>query len=42
MKIKNRIEINLAVTSSCEVTMILHEVRGQFLGMCDLQLRFDL
>ena len=39
---QNGIEINLALSSSCEVTMSLHEVRGQFLGMCDLQLRFDL
>ena len=39
---QNRFEINLAVTSSCEVTMSLHEVRGQFWGMCDLQLQFDL
>ena len=39
---QNIFEINLAVTSSCEVAMSLHEVRRQFLGMCDLQLRFDL
>ena len=39
---QNRIEINLAVMSSSEFTMSLHEVRGQFLGMCDLQLHFDL
>ena len=39
----NRFEINLTVTSSCEVTISLHEVRGQLLYMCDLlQLRFDL
>ena len=38
----NRFEINLAVTSSCEVTISLHEVRGQLLCMCDLQLCFDL
>ena len=39
---QNRFETNLAVTSSCEVTMSLHEVKGQFLCMCNLQLRFDL
>ena len=38
----NEFEINLAVTSSCEVTISLDEVRGQFLCMCDLQLHFDL
>ena len=29
----NRFAINLPVTSSCEVTISLHEVRGQFLYM---------
>ena len=37
---QNRFEIYLAVTSSCEVTISLHEVRGQFVCICDLQLRF--
>ena len=39
---QNKFQIDLAVTSSCKVTMSLHEVRGQFLGICDLQLSFDL
>ena len=38
---QNRFEINLGVTSSCEVMMSLHVVIGQFWGMCDLQLHFD-
>ena len=37
-EIQNRFEINLDVTSSCEVTMSLHEVIGQFWGKYDLQL----
>ena len=31
-KNQNRFEINLAVTSSLEVTMRMHEVRSQFRG----------
>ena len=38
----NRFEIDLAVTSSCEVMISLNEVRGQILCLCDLQLHFDL
>ena len=39
---QNKFEINLAVTSSCEILFDVHEVRGQFLCMYDLHLRFDL
>ena len=39
---ENQNRFELSVTSSCEVTISLHEVRGQFLCMCHLQLRFDL
>ena len=39
---QNRFEINLGVTSSCEVTISAYEVRGQVWAMCNLKLRLDL